>query len=248
MTTLLLSQPSIIIILIFFYCRLGRLFMRIEMELYRKVTLCRGMLGYLVMEWNIIFLLAIECNYPINNSIICNLFLVENKNLYYINFPPFPYIIFASDDTSQKEKKKKKEKKSEGQISLQVSCVLRCWLCEENIGPPLLSIHLSTNLCLCLRQATMSVASPEESPDSTHRIDSFNGEQSVYFVPFRSLPLRICLSYSLSLDIVFLPSDWNIRRIWIASFDLKLILSFRDFETCGILSYCWLVVELTTAY
>ncbi|KAG2299984.1 hypothetical protein Bca52824_036456 [Brassica carinata] len=29
------------------------------------------------------------------------------------------------------------------------------------------------------------VASPEESPDSTQRIDSFNGEQSVYFVPFR---------------------------------------------------------------
>ncbi|KAH0906951.1 hypothetical protein HID58_038778 [Brassica napus] len=31
----------------------------------------------------------------------------------------------------------------------------------------------------------MSVASPEESPDSTHRIDSLNGEQSVYFVPLR---------------------------------------------------------------
>ncbi|KAG2274451.1 hypothetical protein Bca52824_057006, partial [Brassica carinata] len=31
----------------------------------------------------------------------------------------------------------------------------------------------------------MSVASPEESPDSSQRIDSFNGEQSVYFVPLR---------------------------------------------------------------
>lgn len=48
----------------FFYCRLGRLFTRIEMKLYRKVTLCIGMLGYLVIEWNIIFLLAMECNFP----------------------------------------------------------------------------------------------------------------------------------------------------------------------------------------
>lgn len=53
----------------------------------------------------------------------------------------------------------------------------------------------------------MSGASSEESPDSTQRIDSFNGEQRVYFVPLRyhllSLscrPSSFRLEYSANLN------------------------------------------------
>ena len=82
----------------------------------------------------------------------------------------------------------------------------------------------------------MSVASTsEESPDSAQRIDSFNGEQSVYFVPFRYLLFSVSLSLALALATVFFHCDWNIysanlNRISVNKafdsngvFDLKLI-------------------------